>query len=252
MASCAKDLEEIAAWRDRLHDTNWSLIYQARGSDGSVATHSAISNLCAEYWSPTYYYVRFKGYKVEDAEDLTQEFFSRLLERKWLQHVDQTQGKFRSFWMVLVKRFLADSWDQSRRQKRGGGYDLISLEDLSPAAFQRCEPVDELTPSRINERAWALALFDRARLRMDDELQARGHSAEGRELLRRVWADHSPSYAEAAVRLQISEGNLRVIVHRLRKRFYAIVREDVTRATAEPRLVADELKQLYTILCETV
>ena len=154
--------------------THWSVVLTARDGDTTQAD-AAIEKLCRAYWQPLYAYVRREGYGVEDAQDLTQEFFGRFLEKDWLGHLQHQQGKFRSFLLTFLKHFLSDQRDLARAQKRGGRYSFISLDQFAAEERDRVEPADRLTADQIYERRWAQALLARVAERLREE-----HRADGR------------------------------------------------------------------------
>src|SRR5574341_1184135 len=141
--------------------THWSVILAAAQEESPTASE-ALAELCRTYWYPLYAYVRRKGYSVEDAQDLTQEFFARLLEKRWLTSVDRRKGKFRSFLLAALEHFLAKEWTRAHRLKRGGGQTFIPWDGCDPEARYLLEPSDDWTAERIYERRWALTVLEQA------------------------------------------------------------------------------------------
>jgi RNA polymerase sigma factor (sigma-70 family) len=178
----------------------------------------ARSRLCSVYWPPVFRFILRSGYSWHDAEDLTQEFFSRVLEHNSLRTAAQEKGKFRSFLVTLLKRFLADQRDRVRCQKRGGGARTISLDEGDTEFRRRIEPKSELDPERICERHWVDSLLQDAMARLERECAANGKSKIFQELKDLVTGDKDLSYAELSATLRLSQANVRVIVHRFRRR----------------------------------
>ncbi len=148
--------------------THWSVVLTA-GAGSSPDAQAALEILCRTYWYPLYAYVRRQGRSPEDAQDLTQAFFERLLEKKSLHEVDQRKGKFRSFLLASLNHFLADQWDHAHRQKRGGGLTFISLDEQKPEERYRLEPPDDLDAQKNFERRWALTLLEQVLARLEAE-----------------------------------------------------------------------------------
>lgn len=162
-------------------DTNWSMVRKA-GHPELPQADAARANLCRTYWRPIYSYVRGLGHSHEDAQDLTQEFFARLLKKNSVQTAALEKGKFRSYLLAMLKRFLADQWDRTHRQKRGGGLTPVSLNEGDTEARQRNEPADPQTPDALFDRAWAEGVLDQALERLEHECAAHGKAALFREL----------------------------------------------------------------------
>ncbi|MCL4788713.1 MAG: sigma-70 family RNA polymerase sigma factor [Verrucomicrobia bacterium] len=198
--------------------THWSVVLQA-GKTDSPQTDAALAKLCQTYWHPVYCYLRRVGRTPEDAKDLTQEFFLRLLEKEYLKDLDRETGKFRSFLLVVLKRFLANEWDRANRLKRGGGRQIISLDEHDTEQRYLVEPVDDRTPEKVFDHRWAAALLEQVMTRLRTEMAESGKAALFSELKDFIGGDADGiSYSEVASRLQTNEGALRVTVHRLRRR----------------------------------
>jgi RNA polymerase sigma-70 factor (ECF subfamily) len=208
----------------------------------------ALEKLCQTYWYPLYAYVRRRGYAQADAEDLTQAFFSRLLEKNWIGSADREKGRFRSFLLTAMKWFLADEWDKARAQKRGGGR-IVSLQ--FDAADTRCarEPVDTLTPEQSFEWRWALTLLERVMSRLQAEF-ARDGKAELFEALKPCLLGERTTqpYAALASTLAMTEGSVKVAVHRLRQRYRQLLRDEIANTVANPEEVEEELRYLFAVL----
>jgi DNA-directed RNA polymerase specialized sigma24 family protein len=180
--------------------THWSVVLAA-GEAASPQSSEALEKLCRTYWYPVYAYIRRRGYNAEDAKDLTQEFFTRVLAKNYPGQADPAKGKFRSFLLLRLNHFLADEYDRATTQKRGGGQIFISLEDQSPEDRYGLEPADELTPEKIFERRWAQTILDQAIARLQAEFVADG-KVEIYEVLKafQPGEQNALSYAEAATR----------------------------------------------------
>jgi RNA polymerase sigma factor (sigma-70 family) len=231
--------------------TQWSIVLAAKDAKSPRAA-DAMAALCATYWRPLYAYVRRCGRSVEDAQDLTQSFFSRLLDKDCLQHVDPTLGKFRSFLLASLKNFIASEWKRERALKRGGSADLVSIEEMTRAEDHYAASLTfHETPERVYERNWALALLQRTTLRLADEFAAAGKGRVFEMLKPYLTGDRDTSYSQAAADLGISEVTVRVSVHRMRGRFRDLLQEEVRQTLAEScdsGAVEEELRYLLTVL----
>jgi len=204
--------------------------------------------LCRTYWYPLYAYVRRRGYGPEDAQDLTQEFFLRLLRKDYLAQVDPGKGKFRSFLLAAITHFLANEWDRTNAVKRGGRVTFLALDHDS--AEQRLAEISlERSPEQIFERCWALAFLQEVLGRLRDEVDQAGRSAHFAELKVFLTGEQSSvSYAMLAAKLGTHEASLRKEVQRLRHRYGELLREEIARTVASPAEVEDELCHLFTVL----
>jgi len=228
--------------------THWSVVRSAAHPDTARA-HDALARLCQIYWYPLYAYVRRRGYAAHDAQDLTQAFFLRLLERRWVDDADRDRGRFRTFLLTALQRFLADEWDKGRAQKRGGGLLHVPVQLDSAETRYGHEPADELTPEQSYERRWALTLLDTVL----QNLRAEYERAGKRELFAGlngclVGGRETQPYAELAAELAMNEGAVKVAVHRLRKRYRQLLRHEIARTTAGDGDVDDELHHLFAVL----
>jgi RNA polymerase sigma-70 factor (ECF subfamily) len=230
--------------------THWSVVLEA-GQSVSKEANQALENLCRTYWYPLYAYVRRKGYDAHAAQDLTQEFFARLLARNYLSVADRKRGKFRSFLLGCLEHFLAREWTRAHAQKRGGGQPLFSLDETDAENRYLREPAHELTAEKIFDRRWATTLLDQAMARLREECLA---SQKG-ELFEKTQNYLSgergeASYADLAVSLGMSEGAIKVAVHRLRQRYGELVRDEIAQTVATPGEVDEELRYLFAVLRE--
>jgi RNA polymerase sigma-70 factor (ECF subfamily) len=226
--------------------THWSVVL-AIGHAASPAATQALENLCRTYWRPLYAFVRRQGYGPEEAQDLTQGFFARLLERRDLENVRREKGRFRSYLLVSVKHFLVNEWHRNRSQKRGGAYTFLSLDELHSEECQAFEPVDTVTAEKIFERRWALTLLDRVLKRLGDEF---GGDSRVFECWKQMLAGDAgpPSQAQMAAELGMTENSLKQALHRLRLRYRRLLREEVANTVAAPGDVEDELRHLIAAL----
>lgn len=226
--------------------THWSMVLAAGGSS-SPAAHAALERLCGGYWFPLYGYVRAKGFSPHDAEDLTQEFFTRFLASDALRTVSEQRGRFRAFLLASLNHFLANEWERLRAQKRGGGKPLLSLDAASAEERLQLEPVTNLSPDRLYDRRWAQTLLDTVLERLGAEMTAAGRAAQF-AALRGFLSDAGGtlSYAEAAAQVDLSEPAARQAVHRLRVRYRELLHLEAAHTVSSPHETEDELRQLFT------
>ncbi len=239
-----------ASQRSVFVTTHWSVVLTAARSDTTRA-RAALENLCQTYWHPLYAYVRRRGYSPEDAQDLTQEFFARLLERNAVATVAPEKGRFRSFLLASLNHFLADEWDKARAQKRGGGK-VIPL-DLQSAETRLGEiPVENFTPEKAFAHRWAITLLEQVYQRLGEEYRAQDKAVLF-DALRATLAGKSNAapYAGLARQLNMNEGAVKVAVYRLRQRYRALLRETIADTVSSPDEVEDELRYLFRTLAGT-
>jgi len=228
--------------------THWSVVLEA-GRRDSPGADVALATLYQNYWHPVYCYARRLGRSPEDAKDLSQAFFLRLVEKDYLKDLDRETGKFRSFLLVVLKRFLANEWDRANRQKRGGGCHIVSIDAQDTELRYLAEPVDHRTPDKEFDHRWALAVLERVGNRLNAEMVEEGKAIVFAELRGFVSGDGGgASYSEAATRLQMSEGALRVTVHRLRHRYRELLREEIGSTVDDPAKIDEEIRQLFLSL----
>ena len=226
--------------------TRWTQVFAARDKR-SPESVVALEELCRAYWRPMYSWLRRQGRTVHDAQDLTQEFFARLLEKEWLSAADREKGRFRSFLLLALKRFAADEWDRSRAQKRGGGraFEPLDTEFIE----QNLGDGAQESPDRIYDRQWAMTLLDRSLGRLRREFEQAGRQTEFTAMKDFLTAGRGEiAYDEVAARLNLQEGAARVAVHRLRKRFREIFRLEIAETVARDEDIEDELRQLLAAL----
>jgi RNA polymerase sigma factor (sigma-70 family) len=226
--------------------TRWSLVVAAGDSHRKDA-RSALVSLCEHYWYPLYAYLRRRGYRAEEAQDLTQEFFIRVLEGRYLDRADPEKGRFRSFILTSLKFFVADEADRDRARKRGGGM-VVSLELSSGEERYQREPAHDETPERIFERRWALALIDRVVDRLREEFVQHGRPEHFERLKVFLLGRSDAPYAALAQEMNTSEGALKVAIHRLRKRYRELFRQEIADTVADAEEVESELRFLAAVL----
>ena len=230
--------------------TRWSVVLKARDK-AAAGSDEALETLCATYWYPLYAFVRGSGHSPEDAQDLTQEFFARLLQKDWLRVVSPERGRFRTFLRMALKRFLANEWDRVHALKRGGAHTHIAFDTaVAERRFQEERP-QTLSPDRIYDRRWALALLDDALARLEREYAGAGEEAEWQQLKPHLTEERGAlPYAEIAAALQTTEGAARVAMHRLRKRFREVFRETIADTVCEPAELERELREVLQTLSQ--
>jgi RNA polymerase sigma-70 factor (ECF subfamily) len=226
--------------------TRWTLVVAA-GDPQRKEAKSALASLCENYWYPLYAYLRRRGYAADQAQDLTQEFFTRVLEGRYLDRADPEKGRFRSFILTSLKFFVADEADRRRAQKRGGGM-VVPLEFTSGEERYQREPAHDETPERIFEQRWALAMLDRVVERLRNEFVQHGRAEHFDRLKMFLLGQSDAPYAALASEMNTSEGALKVAIHRLRKRYRELFREEIADTVADPGEVESELRYLATVL----
>ena len=226
--------------------TRWTLVVAA-GDPHRKEARSALVSLCENYWYPLYAYLRRRGYPADQAQDLTQEFFIRVLEGRYLDRADPEKGRFRSFILTSLKFFVADEEDRQRAHKRGGGM-LVPLEFSSGEERYQREPAHDETPERIFERRWALSVLDRVVERLRNEFVQHGRPEHFERLKVFLLGQSDAPYAALAREMNTSEGALKVAIHRLRKRYRDLFRQEIADTVADPAEVESELRYLAAVL----
>jgi RNA polymerase sigma-70 factor (ECF subfamily) len=226
--------------------THWSVVVRAGGASGAE-TGAALAELCQAYWYPLYAYIRRLGRTPHDAEDLTQAFFARLLEKNYVAGAQQEKGKFRTFLLTALKRFLANEWDREHAQKRGGMMPVVSIDQALGEARWNSVPQDALSPDLAFERQWATTLLDQVMARLQREYAA-SQRATLFEHLRPclVRGGATQSYAAIARQLQLTEPAVKMAVQRLRTRYREILREEIGKTVERPEEVDGEIRHLFT------
>src|SRR6202167_5039405 len=226
--------------------TRWTLVLAA-GDPGRKDARSALVSLCENYWYPLYAYLRRRGYSPDQAQDLTQEFFVRVLEGRYLDRADPEKGRFRSFILTSLKFFVADEGDRDRARKRGGGM-VGPLEFPSGEERYQREPAHDETPERIFERRWALSVIDRVVEKVREEVVHHGRPEHFERLKVFLLGQSDTPYAALAREINTSEGALKVAIHRLRKRYRELFRQEIADTVADPAEVESELRYLAAAL----
>jgi RNA polymerase sigma factor (sigma-70 family) len=225
--------------------THWTVVLAA-GQRHTPQSDTALEQLCHTYWFPLYAYVRRRGQTKADAEDLTQAFFARLLEKNFLAGLDAERGKFRAFLLAALKHFLANEWDKARAQKRGGGKIPLSLDWQTADTKFQVAATNEPSPDRAFDREWALALLSRVIERLQAESEAEGKGKVFAQLKSFLMAGQGESaQAEVAKALDMEEGAVRVAIHRLRKRYRQLLRDEIANTLSDPAMVDEEMRALF-------
>ena len=235
--------------RGRFATTRWTVVLAAAGQGPGTGAADALATLCQTYWYPVYAFVRRRGHGPEDAQDLTQAFFARLLEKHTVNAADPARGRFRSFLLASVQNFLANEHDKAAAQKRGGGQSPVSLDPAAAESRYAVEPAHELTPERLFDRRWAMTLLDLCIGELRDEYAARGQGHVFARLQPFLGGDvPGGSYAPAAAELGVSESAVKVAVHRLRQRYRELLRRQILQTVTSSEEVDDEVRHLFAAL----
>jgi RNA polymerase sigma-70 factor (ECF subfamily) len=226
--------------------THWSVVLSAQDKD-SPRSVEALESLCRTYWYPLYAFVRRQGRRPHDAQDLTQEFFARLLEKDYLKSAAREKGRFRTFLLVALKRFLANEWDRQHAQKRGGFAPIVFIDqELAESRFA-AEPAHQLQPDVLFDRQWAMTLLERVMTRLQEEYLATGR-AKLFEYLRNCLArdESALPHAEIADRLNLTEAAVKMAVHRLRARYREILHAEIADTVSSPEEIEEEIRHLFS------
>ncbi|HEV2319205.1 MAG TPA: sigma-70 family RNA polymerase sigma factor [Verrucomicrobiae bacterium] len=219
--------------------TQWSTVLKAGHNNGTHA-QDALERLCRTYWYPVYACIRRRGHSPEDAQDLTQSFFLRFLEQHSLANANPRLGRFRSFLVGALNHFLIDEWKKARTQRRGGGRQILSLDWAAAEGRFDLEPADKVSPDKAFDRNWATALLEEVLKQLEEEYRHDGKLEMFHALKETLTAvRESQPYASLAKRLNTGEGAVRVAVHRLRKRYRALLESEIANTVTS----ADEVKQ---------
>ncbi len=232
----------------RFATTHWSVVLAA-GDSSSPQHREALSTLCQKYWFPLYSYLRRHGYAGHQAEDCTQAFFARMLEKKYLRQVGPKPGKFRSFLLTALKHFLANEYDRTRAQKRGGGRRLLSLDFENAENQYILEPSHQLSAEKLYEKSWALTVLERTMDRLETEL-ASANKQKLFDCLKVYLGAETGSipYRDVATELGVTEGAVKVSVHRLRKRCRELLRDEIAQTVTTSDEIDEELRNLFSAL----
>jgi RNA polymerase sigma-70 factor (ECF subfamily) len=246
--SAEKPRDRRPAGGGRFATTRWSVVLAA-GNRASPGWQDALSDLCRSYWYPLYAFARRTGVAPEEAQDLTQEFFARLLQKDSLRHADPEKGRFRSFLLTSFKNFVSDERARARAQKRGGGHSPIPIDIETAEGMYTLEPSHEHTPEKLFQRRWALTLLRRAVDRMGEEhVGPRKERLFGKLKAYLPGGAGAPSYARTARDLEMSEVTVKVAVHRLRQRFRTVLLEEIAHTVETEEEVEAEVRYLLSAL----
>ena len=230
--------------------TRWTLILQVANSANQEQRQEALAELVSLNWFPLYTFLRRSGKQTDEAEDLIQGFFARLIEKKTLEHLEGPErGRFRNFLLVCLKRYIAGEWQKSQAQRRGGGKQQLSLDFQAADQRYQIEPFHELTPETAFDRSWALDVIDRGLESVSEAWTAAGKSDRFEMLKVYLSASQeSPSYRDVSEKMGVSEGALRVMVHRLRADFRQAICDIVADTLESGDLLEDEINHLFSAL----
>jgi RNA polymerase sigma factor (sigma-70 family) len=230
--------------REAFPTTRWTLVIAAGGTESPLERGAALENLCRAYWYPVYAFIRRRDHAQEQAQDLTQEFFVRVLGGTFFERADPNKGRFRSFLLGAVTNFLADAKDRERSQKRGGGTPALSFDFETGESNYAREPRHEETPERIFQRRWARTLLDRVVSHLESEFQSTGKGDLFRNIKGCLAGEGDGRYAELAQKLHLSESGVKSAVRRMRQRYRTLLRDEVMSTVADPGEVDEELRFL--------
>ncbi len=229
----------------RFTTTHWSVVLAAQ-RDSTAQAREALTRLCESYWHPLYAFLRRSGQSADEAQDLTQAFFARILEKRTFRDADPDRGRFRSFLLASLKNFVANERERAHAQKRGGNLPVLSLEFDSAERQYQIEPADDETPETVFDKRWALTLLEHVLGRLRTELDKAGKQRQFEELKVFLTGEKpNVGYAGIGERLDMSEGAVKVAVHRLRRRFRALLRDEISQTVASPNDVDDEIRYLW-------
>jgi RNA polymerase sigma factor (sigma-70 family) len=234
--------------RSRFATTQWSLVLTA-GGPGTPASRDALGTLCQTYWYPLYAYARRFGHGVEESEDLVQAFFVRILEKQALQQANPERGRFRSFLLASLKHFMVNEYNRARAAKRGGGQPTVTIDVSGGEGRYALEPRDDANPETLFEHQWALTVLDRVQANLRTVSMRSGKAQLFEHLKDFVTGEETDiPYREAGETLGMSEGAVRVAIHRLRRRFRDLLREEIEQTVADPAEVDDEIRFMLVTL----
>lgn len=248
MAPFGKGSDEAETQRGVFATTHWSVVLAA-GHASSPDSHAALERLCRAYWYPLYAYLRRSGHDEASAQDLIQSFFASLIERNWVAAADPAKGRFRSFILICLKRFIAVQAQKANAVKRGGRNIVISLDDQDAAQRYALENVEDLPPEVVFDRRWAITLLEQAWDRLRGECAAAGKLVLF-EHLRAVQTEdtQAPSSEQLAADLKLTESALKSALFRLRARYREILRDEVAQTVSDPRDIDDEIRYLLKVV----
>jgi RNA polymerase sigma-70 factor (ECF subfamily) len=241
--------DKAPAGAAQFENTHWSIVLSAANKRNPIRALESLEKLCRVYWHPLYFYARRQGESPHDAQDLTQEFFARLLQNDLLDSVDRGKGRFRSFLLAAFKHFLSNERDKARAQKRGGGQVPVPIDVHNAETHYGFEPVEKMTAEKIFERRWAMTLLEQTTARLREEYERDGKTEVFEQLKVTLTEPRGTiAYADLGRTLHMSEGAVKVAVHRLRLRYRAVLRVEVADTLADPADVEDEVRQIFRAL----
>jgi len=247
-AEANSESKQAIEGRTAFTTTHWSVVLAASES-GKGSQHAALESLCSTYWYPLYTFVRRRGYEVHEAQDLTQEFFARLLQKDFLSEVDPRKGRFRSFLLAALEHFLANEWRRAHAQKRGGNVAFISLDDESTEEQYRQAAQSNLSAQQLFEQQWATTLLKQVLARLCQEYQAAGKGALFEHLKVFLTGEkQAVSYAQLAITLLTTEPALKMAVSRMRQRYGILLRAEIANTVSKAEEVDEELHALFAAL----
>jgi len=230
---------------DHFVTTHWSVVVRA-GQAESAQAHEALSELCRTYWYPLYGYIRRQGRSPHDAEDLTQQFFATLLAKRYVADAKQEKGRFRTFLLTALKRFLANEWDRQHAQKRGGFQTAVEIDQALAETHLAAELVHSVQPDVLFDRQWATTLLERVMARLQHEYVSSGRAMLFQHLRDSlVKADSARPYRQLAAELHLTEAAVKTAVHRLRGRYQDLLREEIGKTVVSTAEVEEELRHLF-------
>ena len=244
------DQSSLGGGVNRFQTTRWDAVLLAAQSQ-TPGCKEALADLCKLYWYPLYAFIRHRGYSPEDAQDLVQGFFLHLIEYKALSRVDRLKGKFRSFLLASLQNHLTNEADRARCLKRGGKVEFVHIDLEEAEDHYELEPIEELTPEKVFDARWAMALLGEAMNRLSLEYVAQGKATAFqamRAFLDPINTKGLPSYEEVAAQLEVSVGSLKTQIHRLRKQYAATIRDEISRTVSDPADVDTETHELCQAL----
>lgn len=236
------------AGSERFHTTRWSVVKAASGNPRSREAREALASLSQAYWFPIYSFIRRQGHSPQDAEDLTQEFVTRLIEKNYLADVDSSKGRFRNFLLACLRHFLLNEYDRVKAQKRGGGKRLIELDALAAEKRYQMEPATHLSADRLFDRRWAIEVLDRTLLALRIDYGARGQQELFDAIRHVLQGSDGPDHATLAAQLQMTPGAVKVAVSRLRARYRELLREEVSQTVSSDEELRAEMGELLACL----
>jgi len=243
-----KNHEPSSRAHGRFLTTHWSVVQAAAGPKDSQC-RQALETLCQTYWFPVYAYLRRCGHHQDAAEDYTQGFFTRLLEKDGLRLADPERGRFRSFLLTALKYFIANEEDKRRTLKRGGAHAILSLDLAEAEGRYAVQPAQSASPERVFERSWALTILDRAVARLQHELEQRHKGTLFKQLKGYMVVDRDTvPYQTVAQELGMTENAVKVAVHRLRRRYRELLRDEIAQTVSDEAQIDEEVGNLFAAL----